>query len=73
MDTINKQFLNLSRNEQKAVIEALLFSSEEPMPAKLLYRTLVITGSGFNAYKPEITPEETKVDEKPNLTRRNCR
>ncbi|OGU14649.1 MAG: SMC-Scp complex subunit ScpB [Ignavibacteria bacterium GWB2_35_12] len=63
METINKQFLNLSRNEQKAVIEALLFSSEEPMPPKVLYRTLVMTGSGFSGPKPETTPEEAKVNE----------
>ncbi len=63
METINKQFLNLSRNEQKTVIEALLFSSEEPIPEKVLYRTLVMTGSGFASPKPETIPEESKVDE----------
>ena len=57
METINKQFLNLTRNEQKAVIEALLFSSEEPMPAKVLFRTLVITGSKFNPVISDLNKE----------------
>jgi segregation and condensation protein B len=47
MDEQKPQFLMLNRREQKAVIEALLFSSEEPQPLKDIYKLLVDSSSGF--------------------------
>ena len=47
MEEQKPQFLMLNRREQKAVIEALLFTSEEPQPLKEIYKLLINSSSGF--------------------------
>ena len=55
------EFLKLSKDEQKAAIEVLLFTTEEPLPLKSLNKLLIFNGNAFNSSGNsfEITDEES--------------
>ncbi len=54
-------FLNLSKNEQKATLEAIIFAAEEPITIKSLFNILV-TGNKIKSSKKSGEEKELVVD-----------
>lgn len=58
-------FLNLSRTEQKAAIEALIFSSDEPLSAPFLFKLLI--SGGLSDYQILQTGNGNRLDSSQNM------